>query len=92
MSGVLRRTPDVAVVVTDETVYLGSLPAGPLIVLRGSAAIIWRAAEGAGPEAVARRVAELTGLDVAAVAADADRFVSDLLGRGLLQLDAAEPA
>jgi Coenzyme PQQ synthesis protein D (PqqD) len=64
-------------------VYLGLLPDGPLIVLHGSARAIWAAAPGAEASLV-DRVAALAGVEAAAIAADVDRFVGDLLTQGFL--------
>lgn len=84
-SGVLRRPRNVGIVEQHGVVYLGRLPAGPLVILQGSGSEVWRAAQDAPRESVAARVAEALGVDEAEVAASVDDFVSDLLARGLLE-------
>jgi hypothetical protein len=64
-------------------VYLGLLPDGPLIVLHGSARAIWAAAPGA-EHSLVERVADVAGVEPAAIALDVDHFVSDLVSQGFL--------
>lgn len=85
MTGVLRRPADVAIVEESGVVYLGLLPGGPLIVLDGSASVVWHAAQGAARDGVARRVAEATGVDERVVAPSVAGFVDELLAKGLLE-------
>lgn len=91
-----RRPRDVGVVDGDSvaggapgTVYLAHLPNGPLIVLEGSAALIWRtslATANHSGRSVAVRVAEAMGSDPAAIQADVEAFLRELVTKGLLEM------
>ena len=65
-------------------VYLASLPDGPLLYLDGTAAVIWTEAVTAAESSVAVRVADLVGLAAAEVEPDVERFLAELVERGLL--------
>ena len=65
------------------------MPDGPIAVLDGGAAAVWIAACDGDLTSIAERVAELTGASLSAVQADVERFVDDLVRRGLLVADAA---
>lgn len=94
-----RRPLDVAMVDGDipaggdlPTLYLARLPNGPLVVLDGSAALIWRAAvtTGAGAaadpeESVVVEVAALSGVEPTDIRNDVRAFVTQLLDQGLLE-------
>lgn len=88
-----RRPPEVGVVEGRQEespegvpVYLARLPQGPLVVLEGSAAVIWRAAtrEGA-PSEVVRTVAEELGTAQEDIRADVESFLEELVREGLLE-------
>lgn len=85
MSGILRRPGHVGIVEEGGAVYLGVLPAGPLVVLDGTALAVWHAAQCVERGAVAARVADELGLDRADIAESVERFVDDLMARGLLE-------
>ena len=85
MNGELRRPADVAVVEEFGVVYLGLLPAGPLMVLDGTAPDVWHAAQGVRRDELARRVAEATGVDESLVAPSVEEFLDELLAKGLLE-------
>ncbi len=76
--------PDVAHVEAGGVVHLVRVPDGEILVLEGSAALIWLLAVQDGAESLPRRVAELAGRPEAEVAADVQGFVADLVARGLL--------
>lgn len=88
-----RRPADVAVVDgepaadgVEATLYLAHLPNGPLLILEGSAASIWRAAvSSAGDSDLVDRVAEQAGADPEEIRAVVDAFVADLVAQGLLE-------
>lgn len=65
-------------------VYVARLPDGPIIELRGTAALIWRETLAGSIDGIAGRVAEATGLPVEEVAADVEHFVESLRERGLI--------
>jgi hypothetical protein len=75
----------VAVEADDGVVFLARLPDGPIIVLQGTAALIW--AEACGPDVggVVHRVAEQVGRDAADIEHVVDDFLDDLVEQGLLQ-------
>ncbi|GAA4407680.1 hypothetical protein GCM10023168_23990 [Fodinibacter luteus] len=70
-----------------STVFIMQLPDGVPAVLRDSGAWIWTVAAG-GEEDVAGAIAELVGLTREAVADDVSAYLDDLVGRGLLEVDA----
>jgi Coenzyme PQQ synthesis protein D (PqqD) len=93
----LKRPATVAAVHSVEQeegaplVYLAPLPGGPMVVLRGTASLIWQEALD-GPEStlvdrVAQRVG--TGEEAKSIEADVVAFVEGLLVRGLLERVAA---
>lgn len=75
-------------------IYVAHLPSGPLLVMDGSAAVVWCAATEDGRDlvdlpgdpvpGVATRVAEMVGLDVDDVREDVAGLLTELLRRGLL--------
>ena len=89
----IRRPADVAVVpgpADDDGVelhYVAQLPSGPMVVLSGTASVIWQEAL-VGPEAaLAERVAARLGHVVSEdeIRAEVAAFVDDLVARGLLE-------
>lgn len=76
--------------------YLARLPNGPLVVLEGPGALIWRAAVGGSgdgggsphglpeDEAIVASVAGQVGLPAGKIRADVRSFLADLVGRDLL--------
>ena len=86
------RPADVAVVVEDAdadagaTVYLATLPDGPVQVLNGVASLIWLEATAANDEGdVHERVAALVDQAPDAIRADVDSFVDQLVHSGFLE-------
>ena len=79
-----RRVEPVAVQDTGDAVYIAALPRGPITVLTGSAATIWRAATGGVRGGVADRVAAATGLDAEDIRKSVDDFVDGLIDQGLM--------
>jgi Coenzyme PQQ synthesis protein D (PqqD) len=80
----LRAADGIGVEQVGHVVYAAPLPDGPITVLDGVAALIWREAQGAPRERVASGVAAATGEDVGSIAAHVDGFLDELLVRGLL--------
>jgi hypothetical protein len=71
-------------------VRLARLPDGPINVLDGSAAVIWRAATSAGPTSWVEQVAaELDGR-VEELRPEVEGFVASLVAKGLLEVNAPE--
>lgn len=92
MTAAFRVSDDAGVTVGDDgqTVYVASLPAGPLVVLEGAAAVIWSEATGESAAGWVARVAGAVGQVEADIAADVESFVDDLCERGLLQRETGE--
>ena len=95
--GVLRyRTlPDVAVVETEGgpgvpgPVYVSKLPSGEVLVLEGTASVIWRVLRAMPADEVVGIVAEDLGVDEELIRRDVEDFVGDLVARGLVEAHAA---
>jgi len=87
-----RPAADVGVIVHDDAVYVARLPQGPIVVLAGTAAVVWRAACGEGEGTVAERAAGSVDRDSSAIAEAVDGFVADLVARGLLVRAQEAPA
>ncbi|NUO34135.1 MAG: hypothetical protein HOQ27_03535 [Dermatophilaceae bacterium] len=87
MTAAFRVPTDVGVTVGADgrTVYVASLPAGPLVVLEGAAAVIWTEATAGPADGWLGRVARAVGRPEADVSADAEAFVADLCARGLVR-------
>lgn len=82
----------VGVVEGDDAIYVATLPAGPIVVLEGVAALIWIEACEGDRETLVERVAEATDASPDTVRGHVESFVADLVGRGLLQEPDAEPS
>ncbi|MGO4599364.1 PqqD family peptide modification chaperone [Terrabacter sp. 2RAF25] len=87
MTAAFRVSADAGVTVADDggTVYVASLPAGPIVVLEGAAALIWSEATGEPAAGWVARVAGAVGQVEADITADVEAFVDELCARGLLQ-------
>lgn len=83
----LRVADGVGVETLAGIVYAAPLPDGPIVVLEGIAALIWSEACGAARGAVTAAVAEKTDQDAASIATEIDRFIDEMLTRGLLVED-----
>jgi hypothetical protein len=80
--------PDGAADAPEPAAVAARVPDGPPVALNGSSAVVWRCALGGGStEDVVARVVEATGQDRETVTAPVQRFLQDLLGRGLLVRD-----
>jgi hypothetical protein len=66
-------------------IYLGTLPNGPLLILRDNAALIYRICLDAGDDAVAGVVAEALGESEETIAAMVADFVEELVTAGVLE-------
>lgn len=64
---------------------MARLPAGPIVVLDGTAALIWTIACADEPGSVAERVAEHVDRDLSEIAPAIDEFLADLVSRGFLR-------
>lgn len=87
----ISRASDDRESVRHACVYVARLPSGPLVVLDGSAAVIWEAATCDGPDsdlspenAVVATVADTVGVDVGDVHDDVLAILADLVRLGLL--------
>ncbi|HRC11312.1 MAG: PqqD family protein [Actinomycetales bacterium] len=68
-----------------DIVHVAALPNGPILVLEGSAATVWKHAEPGGTaEQIAERVRVVYDKPLHDVLADVRTFLDDLVGRGLL--------
>jgi hypothetical protein len=74
----------VGAVVTPDAVYVAPLPDGPILVLEGTAALVWETALGSSREAVAERVAAATAMPIDDIRAEVDGFLERLVAQGLL--------
>jgi hypothetical protein len=63
-------------------VYVARLPSGPLLVLEGTAALIWRAVEADTDVVVS--VARETGADPADIRSDVHSFLDELVQLGVV--------
>lgn len=80
----LFAAPGLAALDDEGIVYLAPLPQGPIAVLDGTAAVIWRHAIGHSRTEVVERLAEVWGFDRAAIQRDIDEFIDALVERDLL--------
>jgi hypothetical protein len=87
MTAAFRVSADAGVTIGDDglTVYVAGLPAGPLLVLAGTAGIIWVEATTGPAAGWVGRVADAVGQAEDDVTADVEAFVGDLCDRGLLE-------
>ncbi len=67
-------------------VYVASLPAGPIAVLAGTAALVWQEVAASPDGRVVERVADATGQPIDLIRADVEAFLEDLFVRGILDL------
>jgi hypothetical protein len=82
-----RPGSDTGVTVRDggQTIYLAHLPAGPILLLEGAAAVIWDEGTTAPTDGWLERVAASVGQPLTAIAADVEAFVTDLRERRLIE-------
>ena len=81
------RAEDIGVIDDGVRVYAAVLPDGPIVVLAGIAATVWRAALGADIAAVAAALAEEGVSEDGEIEADAALFTGALVEAGLLRED-----
>ncbi len=67
-----------------DTVYVAVLPRGPIRVLEGTAAVIWREASAGPRDETALRVAAAIAIPVEEIRADVDAFIDTLVDTGIL--------
>lgn len=65
-------------------VFVAHLPAGPIAVLDGTAALVWHEVAALANGPVVERVADATGQPVDLIRADVEAFLEDLTVRGML--------
>lgn len=69
-----------------EVVYAASLPDGPIVVLRGTALLIWQEAlSPSDGRALADRVADVYDVPVNRISSVVDSCVADLVAQGILE-------
>ena len=88
---VLRVATGLAQLDRDGTVYVASLPGGPITVLEGTAASIWVRASGHTRADVVQGLAEELGVEISEIEDDVETFVETLLERGLLVEERPNP-
>lgn len=71
----------------DGVVYLASVPRGPIVAVRDTAMIIWRALGDGDLPGTAERVAETIGVDIELVRGEVDAFIAQLRDAGLIPSD-----
>lgn len=81
----LRPAGRVGTIERGDTVYAALLPAGPIAVLDGIAALIWVEAVGGERATIADRVAAATDVAPNSIREEVEAFVADLVSRGLLE-------
>ncbi|MCU1538555.1 MAG: hypothetical protein JWP82_2906 [Humibacillus sp.] len=86
MSPALQVGPDVTVASSPDgtTLYAARLPSGPIVVLEGAGAVIWREATLGEPDGWVDRVAESFDVGRSDIEGDVAAFVDDLVRQGLL--------
>ena len=72
-------------------VYLAHLPSGPIVILRGTASLVWQEALDGPEDTLAQRVAHRLGLagEESSVERDVVGFIDSLLAQGLLERSTA---
>ena len=86
-----RKAPDVAVVESQGgtgvpgPVYVSKLPSGEILVLQGTASVIWRVLRAAPADEVVGRVAADLGVEDELIRRDVVDFIGDLVARGLVE-------
>lgn len=83
-AGALRVSEGVAWTRHDGRVYVAAVPAGPIAVLEGTAALIWELALDGPGTTLTERVAGVTGQPVDTVREDVTTFVGQLVDGGWL--------
>lgn len=79
-----QPAPSVAWVLLDGAVYLAALPDPPILVLEGSAALIWQTALMHEPDGVVSEIARSVGEPFEVVRPSVVAFIDEMLTRGLL--------
>lgn len=84
MTAAFAVGPDVAHVEASGVVYVVRVPDGEILVLEGSAALIWALALEDAEAPLVRRVADVAGRPEDKLERDVQGFVDDLVSLGLL--------
>ena len=87
-----RRAPRSAPLASSAPlVYLAHLPSGPIVILRGTASLVWQEALDGPEDTLAQRVAHRLGLagEESGVEKDVVGFIESLLAQGLLERSTA---
>lgn len=80
-----QRPPDVASVTVEGVTYVANVFHGQILVLEGSAALIWEAALRGEISTLPTSVAEAGNADPRAVQHEVDAFLADMIERGMLR-------
>lgn len=84
MSVTYRPSDRLACVAADDCLYLATVPHGPIVVLEGTAAVVWHLAQDCPVAELAARVATHFDLPVDQAGTDIHALVRDLVAAGLL--------
>lgn len=76
---------DVGVIDDGDRVFAAALPRGPIVVLAGVAAEVWRAAPGADLDGIAARLAAEGASEEGEAERDAELYMQALIDAGLLR-------
>ena len=82
-----RRPSHIAAVTVQDVVYVADVFRGPILVLEGSAALIWAAALDGDLDGLVALVAGDGTKEQTAVKEQVNAFLADLAGRGFLTAD-----
>lgn len=75
---------------TADAVFVAPLPDGPITVLQGASAEIWRRASGHSRAGLTALLAEDFGVDAAEIAPEVNTFLDALVARALLREESAQ--
>ncbi|MHA6523090.1 PqqD family protein [Tessaracoccus sp. G1721] len=78
-----RHHPDVVWDNDDDRVIAAAPSVGQVVILDGTAALIWDVLDGATTEEIVRDVSEATGAPTAEIEADVAAYLKDLAARAL---------
>lgn len=76
---------DLGIIVDGDRVFAAALPRGPIVVLAGVAASVWRAAPGSDLGGIATRLATEGASEAGEAERDAALYVQALVDAGLLR-------
>ncbi|MFY9714083.1 MAG: hypothetical protein WAK00_11475 [Microbacterium sp.] len=85
MTAGFRVTDRVGVIDEGEVLYAATLPRGPIVVLEGTAALVWREACSGPADTLVERITPLVDAGSIDIAGSVTTFMEDLVARGLLE-------